>query len=849
MLRRIFLTFACAFLVPTALVPMMEVGFGLNLSTDAIASANPDPSRLLSPSGDAATSGDQTIIVYPMNFSSQPATATITCVPGSSIHDGSTITLTNTSNLTFTYEFDRVGGVTPGNIQVLYDAGMSAADVAQALAARMQPKMVNGPWTGPRIAFSISGATLYLTQQSTGLAGNKPITGTAQADGFTFTGFAGGVNDDRVNIQWAFSNIYPGGTVILKATDLKHVLTPFDLGKFEYSLYVPPLSEPQSYANSRGQPNINSHRLYIDQGMTIQGETVHGTKTTIKNGFETFAIGLNSIPWVGGAITIDGIHFQDAGYVSIYAEQSAIPIKITHNTITNHLSDLFAGQDKPGWDSSLSNNWGFPEDGTHITMVKFDENANTYTDVTENYTKEERVAAFLAGAASMLFGSTAVYATDGNGKNVPYHGLWSARAIFFKNFLPAGLLQIPLDITNNHIDQNETLPFPPRERWEGRVPGSEIVHPLWQRHRHASLFTPVWYQVLDIYSLGHTTFDSNISGNTIRNVSGVGIVAQDDTGNLTIGGNTIELGPAASYLTPSALIPPRLGAQAIAAVYNAYNVYQYPPGYPVTYPTVGGVVKIVDNTITNSIYSKDAGGITVVGTNGSFFGSVTVENNDIQLSNGMAGIHLHGTDVPGCSGPIVSNNTVTGSGLSAIFLGRALDETAAGTANITCADNDLQGFEATSADTSNPDLPAAYVYLWDDTYNNTGTKICVPADTTYSEFIRDLGVDNDFKPDCSGIAMIGYLVEKVKSFNLQHSIDNSLEKKLSNALDSLNWSHAERRQDAVNKLNAFIAECLAQREKKLTAAQADDLITDAREIIAVLHERHYGESLGPHHWD
>jgi hypothetical protein len=215
----------------------------------------------------------------------------------------------------------------------------------------------------------------------------------------------------------------------------------------------------------------------------------------------------------------------------------------------------------------------------------------------------------------------------------------------------------------------------------------------------------------------------------------------------------------------------------------------------------------------------------------------------------MAGIHLHGTDVPGCSGPIVSNNTVTGSGLSAIFLGRALDETAAGTANITCADNDLQGFEATSADTSNPDLPAAYVYLWDDTYNNTGTKICVPADTTYSEFIRDLGVDNDFKPDCSGIAMIGYLVEKVKSFNLQHSIDNSLEKKLSNALDSLNWSHAERRQDAVNKLNAFIAECLAQREKKLTAAQADDLITDAREIIAVLHERHYGESLGPHHWD
>jgi hypothetical protein len=814
MLRRIFLTFACVFLAPIALVPMMEVGFGLNLSTDAIASPNPDPSRLLSPSNSPAKSGDQTIIVYPMNFSSQPATATITCVPGSSIHDGRTITLTNYAGTIFTYEFDLGDGVTSGNIQVLYNAGMSAADVAQALAAKMLPKMVNGPWTGPRIAFSVSGATLYLTQARTGRDANYPIIGTAQADGFTFTGFAGGVNDDRVNIQWAFSNIYPGGTVILKATDLNNVLTPFDLGKFEYSLYVPPLSEPQSYANSRGQPNINSHRLYIDQGMTIQGETVNGTKTTIKNGFETFAIGLNSIPTVGGPITIDGIHFQDAGYAPIYAEQSSIPIKITNNTITDHLSDLFAGQDKPGWNSTgwdpnPWNIWGCPEDGTHITMVRFDENAYTYTDVTESYTKEERVAAFLAAAASTNFDWNWVYATDSYGKNAPYYGVWLAHAIFLHNdYGPAGLLQMPLDITNNEIDQNETLASSP--------------------------FTPVWYQDGGIFTLGHRTFDSNISGNTIRNVSGVGIMALDDTGNLTIKGNTIELGPAASYLAPNVLIPPRIGAQAIVALYNLYNLYQGPPWYSATYPTVGGVVKIVHNTITNSIYSKDAGGIGVFGTNESFFNSVTVENNNIQLSNGMTGIHLDGTDVPGCSGPIVSHNTVTGSGLSAIFLGKAPDETAAGTANITCADVNLQGFEATSADTSNPDSPAAYVYLWDDTHNNTGTKICVPADTAYSEFIRDLGVDNDFKPDCSGVAMIGYLVQKVKSFNLQQGIDNSLEAKLSNALDSLNAANARQRRDAVNKLNAFIAECLAQRGKKLTAAQADELIADAGEIIAVL---------------
>jgi hypothetical protein len=91
MLRRIFLTFVCVVLVPMALVPMMEVWSGLNLSPDAIASPNPDTSRLLSPLNLPATSGDQTIIVYPMNFSSQPATATITCVPGYSLADGRTV--------------------------------------------------------------------------------------------------------------------------------------------------------------------------------------------------------------------------------------------------------------------------------------------------------------------------------------------------------------------------------------------------------------------------------------------------------------------------------------------------------------------------------------------------------------------------------------------------------------------------------------------------------------------------------------------------------------------------------------------------------------------------------------
>jgi hypothetical protein len=38
----------------------------------------------------------------------------------------------------------------------------------------------------------------------------------------------------------------------------------------------------------------------------------------------------------------------------------------------------------------------------------------------------------------------------------------------------------------------------------------------------------------------------------------------------------------------------------------------------------------------------------------------------------------------------------------------------------------------------------------------------------------------------------------------------------------------------ISKLNAFINECQAQSGNKLTTAQADELIADARAIIALL---------------
>jgi len=75
------------------------------------------------------------------------------------------------------------------------------------------------------------------------------------------------------------------------------------------------------------------------------------------------------------------------------------------------------------------------------------------------------------------------------------------------------------------------------------------------------------------------------------------------------------------------------------------------------------------------------------------------------------------------------------------------------------------------------------------------------------------------------------LIDTVELMNLQQGIDNSLDAKLTAALDALEAVNAGQREDAINKLNAFINEVEAQREKKITNEQADCLIAKATAII------------------
>jgi len=81
---------------------------------------------------------------------------------------------------------------------------------------------------------------------------------------------------------------------------------------------------------------------------------------------------------------------------------------------------------------------------------------------------------------------------------------------------------------------------------------------------------------------------------------------------------------------------------------------------------------------------------------------------------------------------------------------------------------------------------------------------------------------------------IDALSDLVTDYNLQQGISNSLDQKLENANNALDSANADQRQDAINKLQAFINATEAQRGKELTVEQADTLIAEANRIIAVL---------------
>ncbi len=78
---------------------------------------------------------------------------------------------------------------------------------------------------------------------------------------------------------------------------------------------------------------------------------------------------------------------------------------------------------------------------------------------------------------------------------------------------------------------------------------------------------------------------------------------------------------------------------------------------------------------------------------------------------------------------------------------------------------------------------------------------------------------------------INDLISLTQNFNLQQGISNSLDAKLQNAKEALYASKNGNRNDAANKLQAFVNEVIAQTEKKITDVQGNLLTAMANNVI------------------
>jgi hypothetical protein len=87
---------------------------------------------------------------------------------------------------------------------------------------------------------------------------------------------------------------------------------------------------------------------------------------------------------------------------------------------------------------------------------------------------------------------------------------------------------------------------------------------------------------------------------------------------------------------------------------------------------------------------------------------------------------------------------------------------------------------------------------------------------------------------CKLSVITSNLLDLINEMNLQQGIDNSFDSKVQNAQAALDAANAGNREDAINKLEAFINAVEAQRGNALTDEQADILIEEALRIIELI---------------
>ena len=89
-------------------------------------------------------------------------------------------------------------------------------------------------------------------------------------------------------------------------------------------------------------------------------------------------------------------------------------------------------------------------------------------------------------------------------------------------------------------------------------------------------------------------------------------------------------------------------------------------------------------------------------------------------------------------------------------------------------------------------------------------------------------------PEATPIGLLQYLAVSVIDLNLQTGIENSLDAKLSAALNAIDDLNQNNDVAAINSIGAFINAVETQRGNKILEADADVLITLAQRIIDLL---------------
>ena len=224
---------------------------------------------------------------------------------------------------------------------------------------------------------------------------------------------------------------------------------------------------------------------------------------------------------------------------------------------------------------------------------------------------------------------------------------------------------------------------------------------------------------------------------------------------------------------------------------------------------------------------------------GSYYGIYLHDSSNNTLtdntfnSNKEYGIQLTGTG-SGSRSNILKNNTVSKSNYGISLSNISIE-------NIIYNNNFIDNTNQVSVSSSPNyfDFEGGGNY-WDDYTgldNGTGEGR-IAGDGIGDTLLPHLGVDwYPFMFENGWLSpelLIEELIVKVGEINGENGINNSLDAKLQNALDALTAKNAGQRQDAVNKMQAFINAVEAQRDNKIPGGIADDLIADANYIISLL---------------